>query len=196
MQKLCKNRHLHTLAQLCRAISSQLRHVSAIGKKPVKQQYFLHMSSRYGKLRRLRPNRSVGEFEAPQQISTGFMSWLRYCTDVAQRRSTKLCIMFGHLLSWYTMYTFWGGCCPLTELCQLQTSLCMQVLHSPILAGLLHGTRAVCVSQTLQCSTRNGITEISHTPLIFGRAAITLGIGPHNSSLSSLAMFHCHVKMM
>ena len=28
-----KNRHLHTIAQLCRAISSQLRYVSTIGKK-------------------------------------------------------------------------------------------------------------------------------------------------------------------
>jgi len=28
-----KNRHLRTIAQLCRAISSQLRHVSTIGKK-------------------------------------------------------------------------------------------------------------------------------------------------------------------
>jgi len=33
-----KNRHLGTIAQLCRAISSQLRHVSTIGKKLVKQQ--------------------------------------------------------------------------------------------------------------------------------------------------------------
>jgi len=29
----------------CRAISSQLRHVSTIGKKLVKQQYVLHMFS-------------------------------------------------------------------------------------------------------------------------------------------------------
>jgi len=28
-----KNRHLDTIAQLCRAISSQLRHLSAIWKK-------------------------------------------------------------------------------------------------------------------------------------------------------------------
>jgi len=42
---------------------------------------------------------------ALQQISTGFASWLRYCTDVAQRRSTKLCTMVGRLLSWYTIYT-------------------------------------------------------------------------------------------
>jgi len=32
-----KNRHQHTIAQLCRAISSQLRHVSTIGEKFVEQ---------------------------------------------------------------------------------------------------------------------------------------------------------------
>ena len=31
-QKIAKNRHLGTIAQLCRAISSQLRHLSTIGK--------------------------------------------------------------------------------------------------------------------------------------------------------------------
>jgi len=40
-----KNRHLGTIAQLCRAVFLQLRHVSTIGKKLVKQQYLLHMSS-------------------------------------------------------------------------------------------------------------------------------------------------------
>jgi len=32
-QKSRQNRHLGTIAQLCRAISSQLRHISTIGKK-------------------------------------------------------------------------------------------------------------------------------------------------------------------
>jgi len=50
-QKLCKNRHLSTIAEICRAISSQLRHVLTIGKKPVKQQYLLQMSLQYGELR-------------------------------------------------------------------------------------------------------------------------------------------------
>jgi len=40
-----------TIPQLCRAISSQLRHVSTIEKKRVKQQYLLHMSAQYGELR-------------------------------------------------------------------------------------------------------------------------------------------------
>jgi len=42
--------HLHTIAQLCRAISSQLRHLSTIGKKLTKQQYVLQMSSQYAEL--------------------------------------------------------------------------------------------------------------------------------------------------
>jgi len=45
------NRHLGTIPQLCRAISSQLRHVSTIGKKLVKQQYLLYMSPQYGEVR-------------------------------------------------------------------------------------------------------------------------------------------------
>jgi len=43
-KKVAKNRHLSTVAQVRRAISSQLRHISTIGKKHVKQQYLLHMS--------------------------------------------------------------------------------------------------------------------------------------------------------
>jgi len=34
----------------------------------------------------------------------GFASWLRYCTDVAQPRSTKLCAMFGRLLRCYIIF--------------------------------------------------------------------------------------------
>ena len=46
-----QNRHLRTIAQLCLAVCSQLRHVQTVGKKLVKQQYLLHKSSLYGKLR-------------------------------------------------------------------------------------------------------------------------------------------------
>jgi len=49
-EKLCKNRHLCTITQLCWAVSSQLRHISTITKKLVKQQYLIHISSEYGEL--------------------------------------------------------------------------------------------------------------------------------------------------
>jgi len=43
----------------------------------------------------------------------------------------------------------------------VQNSLCVPVLHSPMLAALLHGTRAVGISQSLRRGTRNRITELS-----------------------------------
>jgi len=47
-----------------------------------------------------------------QQISTVFASWLRYCSD-APRKPTKMCMMFGRLLGWYTIYTFSGVLAPM-----------------------------------------------------------------------------------
>jgi len=52
-------------------------------------------------------------------------------------------------MSRHTIYIF-GGSCPLTEFCQVLKSPCIQDLRYPILAALLHGTRAVGVSQTLR----------------------------------------------
>ena len=49
-KKVAKNRYLGTIAQLCRAISSELRHISTIEKKLVKQQYLPHMSLQYSEL--------------------------------------------------------------------------------------------------------------------------------------------------
>jgi len=42
-----------------------------------------------------------------QQISMGFATWIRYCSHIAQRKPTKLRTMFGRLMGWYTVYTFW-----------------------------------------------------------------------------------------
>jgi len=50
-KKSPKIRHLRTIPQLCRAVSSQLRHILTIGKKLVKQQCLPHMSLQYGELR-------------------------------------------------------------------------------------------------------------------------------------------------
>jgi len=52
---------------------------------------------------------TTGRFWVPQQISRGFVSWLHYCSDVAEQKSPKLCTMFGHLLGWYTIFTFLGA---------------------------------------------------------------------------------------
>jgi len=69
------------------------------------------------------------------------------------------------------LYIF-GSCCPITE---VQNSLCiLQVLHSPILAALLHGTQAVWPANLC------GVEHMA--PPIFSRATITLGIGLRSSS--------------
>ena len=134
-----KNRHLRTIAQLCRAESSQLRHVSTVGKKIVKQQYVLQMPSQYSKFQRL----------------------LRLAFVMQRRRSPEANQTLHDvwpspgLVHYYILF---GGSCPLTEFCPVQNSLYVQVLSFPILAALLHGAPAVDVSQTLRRRIRNGIT--------------------------------------
>jgi len=55
------------------------------------------------------------------------------------------------------------------------------------MAALLHGTLVVGVSQTA------ALNKGRHAP-IFGRAAITLGIGPHDSFFKFQAWFHHEMK--
>jgi len=76
-----------------------------------------------------------------------------------------------HHRNWlaHYIYTF-GGSCLVTEFYQVQNSLCVQVLRSPILAASLHGTRVVGVSQTLWRSAegatyiRQGGHHVGHRP--------------------------------
>jgi len=81
-QKTCRNRHLGTIAQLCRAISSQLRHVSTIGKKD-----FLSSNTSY-----TCPDNMVNFGPLTAEIGSGvwgtpgFASWQRYCTASSSRR--------------------------------------------------------------------------------------------------------------
>ena len=81
-KKVDKNRHLGIVAQLCRAISSQLKHVSTIGKTykaaicrsfrcPHNMVNFSSLAAEIG-----------FQFGAVQPISTAFASWQRYCTAV------------------------------------------------------------------------------------------------------------------
>ena len=77
------------------------------------------------------------------------------------------------------IYIF-GGCCPVTEFCKVQNSLFVQVLRSPVLTALLHGTRGASAKLC-------GVEQ--RAPPIFGRVAVTLGIGPHSSSCYLLSFF-------
>jgi len=76
-----KIRHLGTIPQLCRAISSQLRHVETIGKKNLLSSNISstcpHNMVNFGPLAAEIVTSS--RFGAPLQISTGFVSRQRYC---------------------------------------------------------------------------------------------------------------------
>jgi len=67
-KKWPKIRHLGTITQLCWAVSFQLRHVLRIGKKLVKRQYLLHMSSQYGELRPTNGSDRFGSLGRPSKF--------------------------------------------------------------------------------------------------------------------------------
>ena len=96
----------------------------------------------------------------------------------------------------YTLYMVYH----MTEFCQVQYSLYVEVLRFRILAALLHGTTAAGVIQILWSGTRNGITELSQrAPLIRlgGQTpAITLGIGPHSSLMLHLVLLMSTFDLM
>ena len=78
------------------------------------------------------------------------------------------------------MYIF-GGSCPLTEFCRVQNSLYVQVLRSPILAALLHGSPAPGISQTAAWYEEWNYRSFAEGAPIFSRLAIMWGISPHSS---------------
>jgi len=153
--KIC---HLRTIAQLCRALSLQLRHVTTIGKKLIKHQYLLHTSWQYGELWPISGWDRFGSLGYPSKFQRVLrVGFITAPTSLNGRKPNfARCLA----ISWAgTLYIFLGGSCLLREFCQVQNSLCVQVLHCLVLAALLHGTWAMGVSQTLQRGTRNGIRD-------------------------------------
>jgi len=65
------------------------------------------------------------------------------------------------------LYKHFRQLLPITEFCQVQNSLCIQVLHSPILVALLYGPQSVSVSQILRRSAE-GATYIRQVVHHFG----------------------------
>jgi len=110
-----KTRHLGTIPQFCWAISSQLRHVSTIGKNLL--------------------NSYISPTCPYNMVNFGPLA-----AEIVS-------------LVWGTPANFNGF---------------------RVLPALLHGTPAVGVSQLCGVEQR--------APPIFGRAAVTLGVGPHSSS--------------
>jgi len=113
-QKVVKNRHLGTIPQLCRGISSQLRHVSTIRKNLLGSNISSTRPHNMVNFGPLAADIAPVVWGTPANFN-GFASWQRYCTALQYWASAKLC----------------------------------------------------------------GVDQ--RAPPIFGRAVITLGIGPHSS---------------
>ena len=78
-KKVAKNRHLGTIAQLCRAMSSQPRHISTIGKNLLSSNISStcpHNMVNFGPL----AAEIVSLVWGTPATSTAFASWQRYCT--------------------------------------------------------------------------------------------------------------------
>jgi len=177
-KKDAKIGHLRTIAQLCRAISSQLMHMSTVGKNLSNSD----ISSKH-------PQNMVNF--GPLTAETDWRVWgtranfngVRVLASLLQRRRSAevnqtLDDVWPSAGLVYYIYIF-GGSCPLMELCQVQNSLFVQVLRSPVLAALLHCTGAVGVSQTLRHGTRNGIMELLLL-IIFNRGRHLYSEGGHH----------------
>ena len=93
MQKSPKNRHLGTIAQLRWAISSQLRHVSTIGKKNLLSSNTSSTSPynmvNFGPLAAEILSLIWGTPANFSGFSPGFASWQRYCTASCSGRQPK-----------------------------------------------------------------------------------------------------------
>ena len=140
MQKLRKHRHLRTIEQLCRAISSQLRHALTIGKL-VKQQYLLHSPHNMVNVSPLTAEIGWRVLDTPANFSGGFVTAPTSLNGGQPHFARCLAVCRAG-----TLYIF-GRSCSLTEFCHVHNSRCVQC-YGIILAALLHGTRAVGVSQT------------------------------------------------
>jgi len=110
-------------------------------EKLVKQQYLPHMTSQYGELRPTSVE-SGSLVWASEQISRGIGSWLR---SLLQRVATSLKLTEANQTLHYVWpfpglvhYIHFRGLLPLREFCQVQNSLCVQVLllHSPTIGSV------------------------------------------------------------
>jgi len=168
-KKLPKIRHLGTIAQLCRAISSQLRHVSTIGKKLLNSSISstcAHNMVNFGPL--------WAEIVSLVWGTSANFNGFHVVLLLLQRRRLTEANQTLHdvwlspgLVHYICIY--WGSC-PIAEFCEVQHSLCVKVLRSPILAALLQGTLVVGVSQTLRrwaegaTYIRQGGHHVEHWP--------------------------------
>ena len=105
-----------------------------------------------------------------------FASWLHYCSDVTNRRPTKLCMMFGRLLLWYTIYIYFWGLLPPGVILPVQNSL---VSKSCVLLCWQH-----------YCSAFQQRDQLNFAALSRGRHLYSAGWPSHWAYVHILVAFH------
>jgi len=123
-----KSPYAHHRTIFCRAISLQLRHISKIRKKIVKQQYLLHNSSH--NMANIGP--LTAEIGLPVWGTAANLNGFRVLASLLQRRRSPEVNQTLHDL-WpppglVHYICIFGGSCPLTEFCQVQNSCCVPSL--------------------------------------------------------------------
>ena len=171
-KKLPKIRHLGTIAQLCWAISLQLRHVLTVRKKRVKQQYLLHVLTIWWASAHYVLRSFYLVWGTPVNFN-GFcvlISLRQWRLTEANQTAWCLAVSWADTLYIYIyIYTF-GDSCPLTEFCHVQHSLC------PSLALSYFGGVTARHSSSVRQPNFAALNRGRHL-----YSAITLGIGPHSS---------------
>jgi len=189
-KKLRKNHHQRTIAKVCRAIFSQIRHLWTIRKKNIfKQQYLAHMSPQYGELWHINGWDWLTSLWHHQQISTGFACWLITAPTSLNRGQPNFARCLAVSCAG-TLYTFEGllpsnGILPIAKF-TLRPSLVFYRAYwqrhctafeqwaAAILAGVVQG-----IELRKFCFSSFSTESATYIP----QAAITLVIGPHSSNL-------------
>jgi len=153
-----KIRHLGTIAQLCQAVSLQLKHISTIGKMLLNSNTSSTCPQNMVKFSALTVEIGSGFWGHPANFN-GFP----VLASLLQRRRSSEANQTLHDVSpspglLHYIYIF-GVSCPDGILPRVKFTL-RPSLASPILPALLHVTPTAGVSETLRRCTRNGITEL------------------------------------
>jgi len=176
---LPKISHLVTIAQLCWAISSQLRHVSTIGKT-VKQQYLLQMFLQYGELRSVSGWDRFTSLGNPANFNRFrvLASLLQRCRWPETNQTlhdvwpSSGLVHYIYILEGFCPWQNFGRC-----KVHFASKCCVLLYWQPYCTALQQGVSAK-LSGVVQGMELQNFRIRRH---LFGWAAITLGMSPHSS---------------
>jgi len=172
-KKSPKNRHLGTIAQLCWPASSQLRHVSTIGKKLLNVKISSTSSYNTANFGPLTAEIGSGVWGTPANFN-GF----RVLASLLQRRRSQEAnqtlhdVLPSRGLVHYKLYIFRG-------IAHSRNFARSKIQFASKFCVLLYWQRHCTTLQQRASAKHCGVEK--RAPPIFGRAAINLGIGPRSS---------------